>query len=786
MTDSRNDEVVALQILAILDDDEAKGAIKRASAAAGDVVSFCETLENGLDHAQAELPDVVFLEVSLSESAGVALVHHLKAVNPKLRVFVLVQPERLELGAQAMSLGASGIVMMPPSGDELLSALSDTRARVGADAVRARLERESGRANMRSNVAGALARLGAAATRREVADRITDVLLDHTGADTVAVYVPAGERSRDLLRLSQRGLAEPPAMGDEMALHRFAADHGLFTQKLEIGNETTGILMLGGLECYGRSRGELMELVSSQGAAALALITAREQAQRGAMKDPGSSAYTFAYFVDVAGREIDKARRHGRRFALLTLTLEDEAAPESASVELAERVLATVRATDVLARVDEREFYLLLPETGGLGVHTARRRLQSRLAGVRGGRRGEGEPLGVAIGTAVYPHDGSALSALLRMAKRRAEASSNSLVSALDSDIRPLDEVLEALFWGVAEQGEAVDPDRLRTIELPLMDLVSLASAALSEAVRGGAARIVASQGPGLGVGAAVRSAPGADRGEVEITVTEATNLDGGRDIEALAIVAEHGTYALLVDASAVWCARCTPRIRCSRTWSWISVTGKRPGSPRWEWSPDVALPSAGGLRSGRPRRPGFSAARAGACGHRGRWSGGRHRASAELFAGRLGLAEGLAARLDKEQLGGVPCFVLAADGQVGRAAIACSNRDADVIARRLLALPPKRRAGGHGTWGFSRGFAPGQRGGSAPAVGHESPHGLALLLHAERRGRGAADRRRDSRRGIPATWKARRPSCACWQRPRAPSRSAPRRRHPCVASKRR
>ena len=78
------------------------------------------------------------------------------------------------------------------------------------------------------------------------------------------------------------------------------------------------------------------------------------------------------------------------------------------------------------------------------------------------------------------------------------------------------------------------------------MDLVGLASAALSEAVRGGAARVVASQGPGLGVGAAVRSAPGADRGEVEITVTEASSLSGGRDIEALAIVAEHGTYALL------------------------------------------------------------------------------------------------------------------------------------------------------------------------------------------------------------------------------------------------
>ena len=37
-------------------------------------VSFSGTLEDGLDHAQAELPDVVFLEVTLSVAAGVALV----------------------------------------------------------------------------------------------------------------------------------------------------------------------------------------------------------------------------------------------------------------------------------------------------------------------------------------------------------------------------------------------------------------------------------------------------------------------------------------------------------------------------------------------------------------------------------------------------------------------------------------------------------------------------------------------------------------------------------------
>src|SRR5690606_12073550 len=125
-------------------------------------------------------------------------------------------------------------------------------------------------------------------------------------------------------------------------------------------------------------------LVAGQAATTFALIGEREHSHRGAMKDPSSSAYTFAYFVDVAGREIDKARRHGRRFALATLAVDEEppvvagaAQPAGAagppSVASVERILGAVRDTDVLARVDEREFYLLLPETGGIGAHICRR-----------------------------------------------------------------------------------------------------------------------------------------------------------------------------------------------------------------------------------------------------------------------------------------------------------------------------------------------------------------------------------------------------------------------------
>ena len=55
-----------------------------------------------------------------------------------------------------------------------------------------------------------------------------------------------------------------------------------------------------------------------------------------------------------------------------------------------------------------------------------------------------------------------------------------------------------------------------------------------------------------------------------------------------------------------------------------------------------------------------------------------------------LVVADALAAKLSDADLGGVPYFVLAQEGQVA-SGDRTLNRDADAIARRLLALPPKR-----------------------------------------------------------------------------------------------
>ena len=83
-------------------------------------------------------------------------------------------------------------------------------------------------------------------------------------------------------------------------------------------------------------------------------------------------------------------------------------------------------------------------------------------------------------------------------------------------------------------------------LELPMVDVLSLVSAALTQAMRGGQTSVVAAQRDGPGLAAAVRAFPGSGREGVQTHFVDVRHRDGCEDIEALAIVAEHGAYALL------------------------------------------------------------------------------------------------------------------------------------------------------------------------------------------------------------------------------------------------
>jgi DNA-binding response OmpR family regulator/GGDEF domain-containing protein len=542
-----------LTVVAVVSNADAIDVMSRTLEVSGDSLSVATDLAAGLVRISSQVPDVAFVDVTLGEGAGLAMLHHVRALTPRVTVFALTSADRLQLGIQATSLGSAGTLVLPLSGDELLNALSGVRVRLAERDERLRLERLLAASERHASLVEQVAELAESPSRRDACERFADILVNDVGVVSAAIYVPAAEGSRQLMRLSSRGnMADAPSFCDEMELLNHARPRNLETIRLALKREQSGMALLGRTAegADAASVFPLLSLLVAQATTALALVGAREQSHRGAMKDPSSSAYTFAYFVDVAGREIDMARRHGRRFALATIGVQFEhagAREVEPSVLVAEHVLSAVRDTDVLARVDANEFYLLLPETGGLGAHSCRRRVLSELTTHDASRAG----LIVSVGVATFPHDGGDLSRLLRVAKQRAESSLISAAHGLNSRQLSISALVDALLdesaLGVRTIGQAQrGAECPRYIELPATDFVGLALAAVAEAAHAGHARVVASTHPGISVGGAIRAEIGRDGEGLRFDAVDVSRLEGCGNLEILCVIAEHSAYVLV------------------------------------------------------------------------------------------------------------------------------------------------------------------------------------------------------------------------------------------------
>ncbi|MEO7331666.1 MAG: response regulator [Minicystis sp.] len=538
-------------------------------------------LAEGLTLAGAENPEVAFVEIGINGGAGLAMVHHLKAVVPGITIFALSSRSALEAAANAVALGGAGLLMMPIGGDEVLSAVASVRVRLAEKAMRIEVEQASLTYARVAGWLGRVAELADSSNRRSAAEQLVEVLTEATSSPGAAVYLGANDKPTELTRAAvSPALEHLPAFGMESEIMEQARKERLLvvplaTRTLRAGHvllaepraSTLGAGLLtadgkplsgplsqtapasratsGGRTSPASLRGPagrfdgLVKLLATQAAASFALLGERERTGGAPLKDPASSAYSFAYYVDVAGREIDKARRYQRRFAIATVAFDAPGAAGPSAPEMADLLLNAARDTDILARVDDHEFHLLMPETDGLGAHGSRRRVLARFA-----EKGGARPAGLMVGVATFPHDGQDLSQLLRVARRRAEASRGSIVHRLGHEQGKLVDLIDLVAWDAAPPPpqEIAAP---RAIELSLPDAAALAATVVADALRGGTALITVAHHPGLTLGAAVRAALGTPRDNVTLHAVD-VRATQGEEVEALSVIAEHGAYAFI------------------------------------------------------------------------------------------------------------------------------------------------------------------------------------------------------------------------------------------------
>src|SRR5262245_31584715 len=161
-----------LQVVAVVRDPAAIDLLEGALVHSGDRLSLASELSDGLTLVSAQVPDVALVDVTLGDAAGLAVVHHIRALSPQTAVFAITRPEKLELGMQAMALGSAGTLVLPLSGDDVLTALSDVRQRRAERAERAELLRTKDGEKALAALAAEVAELGDLVSQRALAERL--------------------------------------------------------------------------------------------------------------------------------------------------------------------------------------------------------------------------------------------------------------------------------------------------------------------------------------------------------------------------------------------------------------------------------------------------------------------------------------------------------------------------------------------------------------------------------------------------------------------------------------
>ncbi len=142
-------------------------------------------------------------------------------------------------------------------------------------------------------------------------------------------------------------------------------------------------------------------------------------------RDNLTKLYNRRYFDERLEREIERARRYGRKLTCITIDIDDfqglndkygHGTGDAVLRSLGDMLLSTTRCSDIIARYGGQEFALLLPETAGSDARALADRIRKAFAERSFERDGEEISLTVSCGVASYPDHARDGETLVRMA----------------------------------------------------------------------------------------------------------------------------------------------------------------------------------------------------------------------------------------------------------------------------------------------------------------------------------------------------------------------------------
>jgi diguanylate cyclase (GGDEF)-like protein len=471
------------RILVVDDEKFFQELFRDALGGAGHQVRTAGSGEEALERLGGERFDLLLTDIVMPGMDGIALVREALRRDPDLEAIAVTAHDDVRLAVQAMKAGCADFLTKPVEGAQLAQVADRALGRVQLRREHSQLLTENLEFQRTQALYRQALQILATLDGERLQDLALSVLSRVTDAQGAALWT-ADDKGQLLLR-GYRGVVDRQALSPRIdpkdaawrehlaARHPFAAPGAepgdAFLVPLVADDEPLGLALL-----TDRARGrfgpdEHAAALAVADVAAIGVKNARrfQALERVGLRDRETGAYNLAYFVDYAGKEFYKARRYGRAFSLVVLSIDNaeqvrrEAGREQhrkAMRDLVAAVSRVVRDADILAKVSEGEYYVLLPETDYFGALMFVRRAAEEIrreASIQALE--ERVPLLLTLGAATFPKDGEDFDELLHWCRARLAEQRGSLLRRLH-----LADLPAAAFWDLADlllAGTARIPD---------------------------------------------------------------------------------------------------------------------------------------------------------------------------------------------------------------------------------------------------------------------------------------------------------------------------------------
>ena len=441
-------------------------------AGAGHATRSAASAEEALRVLEDERFDLLVTDIVMPGLDGIGLVREARRRDPALECIAITGHQDVRLAVDAMKAGCAEFLMKPVDRAELVAVAGRALARVQLRREHSQLLDENVQFQKSQALSRQALQILATLDLEKLQDLALSVLARATDAQGAALWL-ADDGGRLALR-GYRGVVDRAALPSQIdpkaaewtdllragvpfpALNAPAGE--AFYVPLVADDEPLGLALLSD-----RARGRFgrEEHQAAQTVADFAAIATRNARRFGAiervgLRDRDTGAYNLAYFVDYAGKEFYKARRYARAFSLVVISVDNvgqlrkEGGRElfrRAGRAVVDAVTRVARDADILAKVSDGEYYVLLPETDYFGALMFQRRAADEIRGEEAIRLlEERSPVLLSMGAATFPKDGEDFDELLHWARDRVQEQRGSLLRRLH-----LGDLDRSAFWELAD-----------------------------------------------------------------------------------------------------------------------------------------------------------------------------------------------------------------------------------------------------------------------------------------------------------------------------------------------